>query len=49
MVDDSGPHIIAITESLVNKDVIDAELGVEGYAIFGKTGWEEEEDEYYYT
>ena len=31
MVDDSDRHIIGITESWANKDITDAELGLEGY------------------
>ena len=36
MVDDIKPHIIGITESLANNDITDAELGLEGYAMFRK-------------
>ena len=36
MVLDSDPHIIGITESWANKDITDAELGLEGYAMFRK-------------
>ena len=36
MVDDIKPHIIGITESWANNDVTDAELGLEGYAMFRK-------------
>ena len=36
MVHDSDPHIIGITESLANKDITDAELGLEGYVMFRK-------------
>ena len=36
MVDDIKPHIIGITESWANNDITDAELGLEGYAIFRK-------------
>ena len=51
MVDDIKPHIIGITESWANNDITDAELGLEGYAMFRKDrmGWEEGEEEYYYT
>ena len=49
MVDDIKPHIIGITESWANNDITDAELGLEGYAMFRKTEWEEGEEEYYYT
>ena len=34
MVDDIQPHIIGITESWANNDITDAELGLEGYAMF---------------
>ena len=36
MVDDLKPHIIGITESWANNDITDAELGLEGYAMFRK-------------
>ena len=36
MVDDIKPHIIRITESWVNNDITDAELGLEGYVMFRK-------------
>ena len=36
MVDDIKPHIIGITESWANKDITDAELGLEGYAMLRK-------------
>ena len=36
MVDDIQPHIIGITESWANNDITDAELGLEGYAMFRK-------------
>ena len=36
MVDDIKPHIIGITESWANNDLTDAELGLEGYAMFRK-------------
>ena len=39
MVDDIKPHkniIIGITESWANNDITDAELGMEGYAMFRK-------------
>ena len=35
-VDDIKPHIIGITESWANNDITDAELGLEGYAMFRK-------------
>ena len=36
MVDDIKPHIIGLTESWANNDITDAELGLEGYAMFRK-------------
>ena len=36
MVDDIKPSIIGITESWANNDIIDAELGREGYVMFRK-------------
>ena len=36
MVDDIKPHIIGISESWANNDMTDAELGLEGYAMFRK-------------
>ena len=36
MVLDSDPHIIGITEYWANKDITDAELGLEGYVMFRK-------------
>ena len=36
MVNDCDPHIIGITESWANKDISDAELGLEGYVMFRK-------------
>ena len=36
MVEDIKPHIIGITESRANNDITDAELGLEGYAMFRK-------------
>ena len=36
MVEDTDPYIIGITESWANKDIIDAELGLNGYAMFRK-------------
>ena len=36
MEDDIKPHIIGITESWANNDITDAELGLEGYAMFRK-------------
>ena len=34
MVEDIDPHIIGITESWVNRDITEAELGVTGYVMF---------------
>ena len=34
MIDDTNPHIIVITESWANKDITDAEVGLEGYVMF---------------
>ena len=36
IVHDSDPHIIGITEYWANKDITDAELGLEGYVLFRK-------------
>ena len=36
MVDDIKPHIIRITKTWANNDITDAELGLEGYAMFRK-------------
>ena len=36
MVDDIKPHIIGITETWANNDITDAELGLEGCAMFRK-------------
>ena len=36
MVDDIKAHIIGITESWANKDITNAELGLEGYVMFRK-------------
>ena len=33
-MEDINPHIIGITDSWVNKDIADAELGLTGYVIF---------------
>ena len=35
-IDDLKPHTIRITESLANNDITDADLGLEGYAMFRK-------------
>ena len=34
MVADIDPHVICITESGANNDIVDAELALTGYAIF---------------
>ena len=34
MVEDTDSHIIGITESWVNTDITDAELGFTGYVMF---------------
>ena len=36
MVEDIDPHVIGITESWANKDIIDAELTLTGYVMFRK-------------
>ena len=36
MVADIDPHVIGITESWANKDILDAELALTGYAMFRK-------------
>ena len=36
MVADIDPHVIGITESWANKDIVDAELALTGYAMFRK-------------
>ena len=36
MVTDSDPHVIGITESWANKDIVDAELALPGYVMFRK-------------
>ena len=36
MVEDIKPHIIGITETWASNDITDAELGLEGYAMFRK-------------
>ena len=49
MVDDIKPHIIGITESWANKDITNAELGLEGYVMFRKDRIGRRGEEYYYT
>ena len=46
MVDDIKPHIIGITESWANNDITNAELGLEGYVMFGKDRIGRREEEY---
>ena len=36
MVADIDPHLIGITESWANKDIVDAELALTGYVMFRK-------------
>ena len=36
MVADTGPQVIGITESWVNKNIVDAELALTSYVIFKK-------------
>ena len=36
MLGDIDPHIVAITESWANTDIIDAEIGLTGYVMFRK-------------
>ena len=36
MVDNKKPHIIGITESWANNNITDAELELDGYAMFRK-------------
>ena len=36
MVADIDPHVIGITESWANKDIVDAELALTGYVMFKK-------------
>ena len=36
MVEDTNPHILGITESWKTTDMLDAELGMTGYAMFRK-------------
>ena len=36
MVADINPHVIGITESWANKDIVDAELALTGYVMFRK-------------
>ena len=36
MVADTDPHVIGITESWANKDIVDAELALTGYVMFRK-------------
>ena len=36
MVADIDPHVIGITESWANEDIVDAELALTGYVMFRK-------------
>ena len=36
MVADIDPHVIGITESWANEDIVDAELALTGYVVFRK-------------
>ena len=36
MVADIDPHVICITESRANEDIVDAELALTGYVMFRK-------------
>ena len=36
MVADIDPHVIGLTESWANKDIVDAELALTGYVMFRK-------------
>ena len=47
-VDDIKPHIIGKTESWAHNDITDAELGLEGYAMFRKDRIGKMEKECYY-
>ena len=47
-VDDIKPHIIGKTESWAHNDITDAELGLEGYAMFRKDRIGKREEECYY-
>ena len=42
MVADIDPHVIGITESWANKDIVYAELAQKGYAMFWKDIYEKE-------
>ena len=44
MLADIDPHVIGITESWANKDIVDAELALTGYAML-RTGEREGEVE----
>ena len=47
MVADIDPHVIGITESWANKDIVDTELAVTGYAMFRKDRREREVESFY--
>ena len=36
MVADIDPHVIGITESWANEDIVDAKLALKGYVMFRK-------------
>ena len=44
MVADIDPHVIGITESWANKDIVDAELALTSYVMFRKDRRERRED-----
>ena len=39
MVADIDPHVIGITESWANENIVDAELALPGYVMFMKGRW----------
>ena len=43
MVADIDPRVIGMTESWANKDIVDAELALTGYVMFGKDRGERRE------
>ena len=45
MVTDIDPHVIGITESWANNDIVDAESAMTGYVMFRKDRREEGEVE----
>ena len=48
-IDASDPHFLGITEYWANKDITDAELGLEGFVMFWKYRMGRRGGEYYYT